>query len=73
MTRGHSKKIFKKHSSIRERSHFFIQCVTNLRNQLSENTGAADSMGAFKRTVDKQWLKQKFLYNWEAIESSTLM
>ena len=71
VTRGHSKKIFKQCSLVQERSHFFSQQVTNLWNLLSENTVAADSTGAFKKNLDKEWLQQEFLYNWEAAESST--
>jgi hypothetical protein len=66
-------KIFKKHSSIRERSHFFSQQITNLWNQLSEDMVSADSTIAFKRRLDEDWQQQEFLYNWEAAESTTRM
>ena len=73
VTRGHSMKIFKKHSSIRERSHFFSQQITNLWNQLSEDTVSSDLTIAFKQRLDKDWQQQEFLYNWEAAESTTQM
>ena len=56
VTRGHSKKIFKQRSLVRERSHFFSQRVTNMWNLLSQDAVAADSTGAFKRSLDKEWL-----------------
>ena len=40
-------------------------------NQLSEETVSAVSNDMFKSHLDREWLCQEFLYNWEAVESST--
>ena len=70
-TRGHSLKLPMQHSTSRHRSHFFSQRVINLWNQSSEETVSAISTVTFKSHLDKEWLCQEFLYNWEAAESST--
>ena len=70
-TRGHSMKLPMQHSMSRYRSHFFSQIVINLWNQLSWETVSTTSTNTFKSHLDKEWLCQEFLYNWEATESST--
>ena len=70
-TRGHSLKLSMQHSTSRHRSHFFSQRIINMWNQLSEETVSATSTDMFKSHLDKEWLCQEFLYNWEAAESST--
>ena len=70
-TRGHSLKLSMQHSTSRHRSHFFSQRIINMWNQLSEETVSATSIDMFKSHLDKEWLCQEFLHNWEAAESST--
>ena len=70
-TRGHSLKLSMQHSTSRHRSHFFSQRIINMWNQLSEETVSATSIDMFKSHLDREWLCQEFLYNWEAAESST--
>ena len=65
-TRGHSLKISVQHSMSRHRSHFFRQGFINMWNQLSEETVSATSTDMFKSLLDREWLCQDFLYNWEA-------
>ena len=70
-TRGHSLKLSMQHSTSRHRSHFFSQRIINMWNQLSEETVSATSIDMFNSHLDREWLCQEFLYNWEAAESST--
>ena len=41
------------------------------RNQLSVETVSATLTDTFKSHLNKEWLCQEFLYNWEAVECST--
>ena len=65
-TRGHSLKLSMQCSMNRHRSHFFSQRIINMWNQLSEETVSATSTDMFKTYLDREWLCQEFLYNWEA-------
>ena len=70
-TRGHSMKLLMQYSTSIHRSRFFSQRVINLWNKLSEEAVSATLANTFKVRLDKEWLCQEFLYNWEAAESST--
>jgi hypothetical protein len=50
--RGHSKKLHKKHTRTRVRQNFFSNRVVNLWNNLPEDTVAATTRDAFKRSLD---------------------
>ena len=70
-TRRHSVNLPMQHSTSRHKSHFFSQRVINLWNQISKETVSATLIKMFKSHLDKEWLCQEFLYNWEAAASST--
>ena len=70
-TREHSLKLSMHHYTSGHRSHFFSQRIINMWNQLSEETVSATSTDMVKSHLDREWLCQEFLYNWEAAESST--
>jgi len=56
--RGHSKKIYKQHTSKTCRQKFFSQVVIDEWNQLPEYVIAADSLDSFKKRLDnhmKPW------------------
>ena len=64
-TRGHSKKIYKHHSKLNTRKHFFTNRVVNLWNNLPEKVVSAPSLNAFKNRLDSFWQNQGAKYNYE--------
>ena len=64
-TRGHSKKLFKSHSKLNLRKHFFTNRVINLWNNLPEKVVSAPSLNSFKNRLDSFWQNQEAKYNFE--------
>ena len=59
-TRGHSKKVFKRHAIKTVRKHFFSQRIVNDWNSLPEHVVEAPSTLEFKKRLDHHWKDQYF-------------
>ena len=62
-TRGHSKKIFKKHSTKLIRSNCFSQRVIDNWNSLPDKVINSPSLNIFKNRLDITWHNKQFLIN----------
>jgi hypothetical protein len=59
-TRGHDQKFVKKHARLGVRQSVFSQRVVNDWNSLPVNVIHSPSLNAFKSSLDKFWVKEKF-------------
>ncbi len=64
-TRGHQYKLFKSRWETASRGHFFVNRVTNLRNELPAEVTTAESVNSFKQRLDNFWTNKPWLYDYE--------
>ena len=59
-TRGHQFKLFKEHSRLLIRQHFFTNRVVNLWNSLPSSIVLAPTVAAFKQRLDDFWYQSGY-------------
>jgi hypothetical protein len=60
-TRGHTMKLYCKHSNTRLQNNFFPNTVVGLGNSLSKGAVSIPSVEAFKGAVDNDWSSKPWL------------
>ncbi|XP_069122448.1 uncharacterized protein [Argopecten irradians] len=55
ITRGHSRKLFKKQRRLQRTGHFFSNRIVNTWNSLPEKTVTSTSVNSFKTNLNKAW------------------
>ena len=65
-TRGHSLKLFKPSAKNKTRSNFYSIRVVDYWNSLPESVIGATTINCFKNRLDRHWMDQPILYDYEA-------
>ena len=61
-TRGHPLKLYKQHSRLDLRKHFFSNRTVDTWNSLPTHVVLAHTLNAFKNNLDKHWSDDELLY-----------
>ena len=65
-TRGHTKKLFKRHSKLDITKYSFGHRIINPWNSLTESIVSAPTLNTFKNRLDKYWNHINIKYDFEA-------
>ena len=63
--RGHGLTIAQSQVKYDTRKYFFVNRVQCIWNSLPESVVTAQSLNAFKNRLDRFWIGQDMIYNWE--------